>query len=456
MWGIIPASPRVPARRAGWRRGSRVRQSCPAHPNSLMSAKSDLSATWAAVFSLLFASGVLLVGIGLLFTALGLRAGLEQFSTVATGMVMSAYFLGFVIGTFYCPVLIRRVGHIRAFAAMASVASAAAIVHAMIVNPWAWAALRLVTGVCLVGLYMVLESWLNALSPNAARGRVFAAYMAVTLVAMGVGQYLVLVGEVMGFVPLGLVSIILSIALVPVAITRTPEPRPVAVPALSIARLYAISPLGVAAALSSGLLNGAFYGMGAVYGQRIGLSEAGVAAFMSATIFGGALLQWPVGHASDHHDRRLVLTIVCAGAAALAALAHALQFVSVPALVTCAFFYGGLVFAVYGLSIALVNDRIAQEEALEAASGLLLVHGIGAMLGPLAAGILMDALGAGSLLLYFALVLAVTAAFAVWRMRAGAVTPVDRQAAYVTIAASTPVVLEMDPRTPDPQDAPPR
>jgi MFS family permease len=128
-----------------------------------MFAKSELSATWAAVFSLLFASGVLLVGIGLLFTALGLRAGLEQFSTVTTGLVMSAYFLGFVIGTFVCPMLIRRAGHIRAFAAMASIASAAAIVHAMIVDPWVWALLRLVTGVCLVGLYMILESWLNAL-----------------------------------------------------------------------------------------------------------------------------------------------------------------------------------------------------------------------------------------------------------------------------------------------------
>lgn len=418
-----------------------------------MSAKFDLSATWAAVFSLLFASGVLLVGIGLLFTALGLRAGLEQFSTVTTGLVMSAYFLGFIVGTFVCPMLIRRVGHIRAFSAMASIASAAAIVHAMIVDPWVWALLRLVTGVCLVGLYMVLESWLNALSPNAARGRVFAAYMAVTLIAMGAGQYLVLIGEVMGFVPLGLVSIILSVALVPVALTRTPEPRPVAVPTLSLARLYATSPLGVAAALSSGLLNGAFYGMGAVYGQRIGLSEAGVAAFMSATIFGGALLQWPVGHASDHNDRRLVLTIVCAGAAVLAVVAHALQLVSVPWLIVCAFFYGGLVFAIYGLSIALVNDRIAQDEALEAASGLLLVHGMGAMLGPVAAGILMDALGPGSLLIYFALVLAGTAAFAVWRLRAGIPTPVDQQAAYVTMAISTPVVLEMDPRTPDPDDA---
>ncbi len=417
-----------------------------------MQNKSELSAAWAAVFSLLFASGLLLVGIGLFFTALGLRAGLSQFSTVTTGLVMSAYFAGFILGTYVCPMLIRRVGHIRAFAAMASVASTTAIVHAMVTDPWLWAVLRLLAGVCLVGLYMVLESWLNVIAPNAARGRIFAAYMAVTLVAMGVGQFLVTVGDVMGFVPLGMVSILLSLALVPVAFTRTPEPRPVTAPSMSIFRLYAVSPLGVAAALSSGLLNGSLYGMGAVFGQRIGLSEGGVAAFMSAAIFGGALLQWPVGHFSDRQDRRRVLTLVCVGAAGLAAAAYTVMTISTAALIACTFFYGGLAFTIYGLSIALVNDNLAQEEMLEAAGSLLLVHGVGATLGPTAAGILMNAFGPGSLLVYFTLVLAVTAAFAVWRLRVGESVPLEQQQGYVTIASSSPVVLEMDPRTSEPPE----
>jgi MFS family permease len=414
-----------------------------------LSAKSDLSATWTAVFFLLLASAILLVGIGLFFTALGLRASAEQFSTIATGLVMSSYFAGFVIGTLLCPALIRRAGHIRSFAAFASVASTTAIVHAIAIDPWVWAALRMVTGFCLVGLYMVMESWLNVLAPNAARGRIFSAYVAVTLVAMGVGQFLVLAGDVLGFVPLGLVSILLSLALVPVAFTRTPEPRPVTVPNMSVRRLYAISPLGAAAALGSGLLNSAFFGMGAVFGQRIGLTEMGVAAFMGATIFGGALLQWPVGHASDNYDRRQVLTIVCALAAGLAVVADVLKSVSVTALIVCAFFYGGLVFAIYGLSVALINDRLAQEDVLEAASTLLLVHGIGAVLGPLAAGLLMDAYGPGGLLVYFTLVLVVMTLFAVWRLRIGAPVPVEQQAAYVTVVTSSPVALEMDPRTPD-------
>ncbi|MGA8004728.1 MAG: MFS transporter, partial [Burkholderiales bacterium] len=167
------------------------------------------------------------MGIGLLFTALGLRAGLMDFPVTVTGLVMSAYFAGFILGTYVCPAIIRRAGHIRAFAAMASVASTMPILHALVLSPWAWGALRLITGVCIVGLYMVIESWLNALAPNSKRGTIFAAYMATTLGALAFGQFLILVGDVLGFTPFALVSILLSLALVPVALTRVPEPPPV-------------------------------------------------------------------------------------------------------------------------------------------------------------------------------------------------------------------------------------
>ncbi len=414
-----------------------------------MPTRTDLSDTWAAVFSLLLGIGILLVGVGLFFTALGLRAGIEQFSTIATGLVMSSYFVGFVVGTFVCPAMIRRAGHIRTFSALASIASTTAIVHAIAVDPTVWAALRLVTGFCMVGLYMVMESWLNVLAPKVARGRVFAAYVAVTLLALGTGQFLVLVGDVGGFVQLGVVSILLSLALVPVAFTRTPEPRLLVVTKVSLRRLYEISPLGTTAAFSSGLLNGAFFGMGALYASRIGLSDSGVAAFMSATIFGGALLQWPVGHLSDHYDRRRLLTLVCTLAAVLAALADALQSAALLWLIVCAFLYGGLVFTIYGLSVALVNDWITQDEVLEAASTLLLVHGAGAVIGPIIAGLLMEALGAGGLMVYFSLVLAALALYCVWRLRVGNALPVTQQQSYVNTIISSPVALEMDPRTPD-------
>jgi MFS family permease len=387
------------------------------------------------------------VGIGLLFTALGLRAGLMDFPVTVTGLVMSAYFAGFILGTYVCPAIIRRAGHIRAFAAMASVASTMPILHALVVTPWAWGVLRLITGVCIVGLYMVIESWLNALAPNSKRGKIFAAYMATTLGALALGQFLILVGDVLGFTPFALVSILLSLALVPVALTRVPEPPPVAAPRPALRRLLAVAPVGFVGALASGLLNGAFFGMGAVFAQRVGMDEAGVASFMSATIIGGALLQWPIGQLSDRRDRRLVLAAVCASAALLAALAFVAERFSGPLLAIVAFFYGGLAFTVYGISVAHVNDLLEPARILEATGSLLLLHGVGAVIGPAAAGILMQRLGPGSLLVYFALVLAAVAGYALYRYKLVARPAVGEPHGYVPMAETSQALLQMDPRT---------
>jgi len=387
------------------------------------------------------------VGIGLLFTALGLRAGLMGYPVTVTGLVMSAYFAGFILGTYVCPAIIRRAGHIRAFAAMASVASTMPILHALVLTPWAWGALRLLTGACVVGLYMVIESWLNQLAPNSGRGKIFAAYMATTLGALALGQYLILIGDVVGFTPFALVSILLSLALVPVALTRVREPPPVAAPRPALRRLFAIAPVGFVGALASGLLNGAFFGMGAVFAQRVGMHEAGVAAFMSATIIGGALLQWPIGQLSDRRDRRLVLAAVCASAALLAALAFFAERFSGPLLLTVAFFYGGLAFTVYGISVAHVNDLLEPARVLEATGTLLLLHGIGAVIGPSAAGFLMQTLGPGSLLVYFALVLCAAGAYALYRYKLVTRRPVGEPYGYVPMADSSQALLQLDPRT---------
>ena len=383
----------------------------------------------------------------MLFTALGLRAGLMDFPVTVTGLVMSAYFAGFIVGTYVCPAIIRRAGHIRAFAAMASVASTMPILHALVVTPWAWGALRLLTGACVVGLYMVIESWLNALAPNSGRGKIFAAYMATTLGALALGQFLILVGDVLGFTPFALVSILLSLALVPVALTRVAEPPPVAAPRPALRRLLAVAPVGFVGAVASGLLNGAFFGMGAVFAQRVGMDKAGVAAFMSATIIGGALLQWPIGQLSDRRDRRLVLAAVCASAALLAALAFFAERFSGPLLLTVAFFYGGLAFTVYGISVAHVNDLLEPARVLEATGTLLLLHGIGAVIGPSAAGFLMQQLGPGSLLVFFALVLAAAGGYALYRYKLVARRPVGEPVGYMPMADSSQALLQLDPRT---------
>ena len=394
--------------------------------------------------SLLSGAGLLVVGVGLLFSVLGLRAVMADFSTAVTGLIMSAYFVGYILGTYLCPAIIRRVGHIRAFAAMASIASTVPILHALWIDPWFWGALRLITGICLVGLYIVIESWLNVLAPSNHRGKVFSIYMSVTFIALAIGQWLILVGEKNGFVQFALVSVLFSFALLPITLTPVKEPVSVAPPQLGLRNLYRISPLGFVGAIASGLLNGALYSMGAVYAQAVGFSDLGVATFMAATILGGALFQWPVGHYSDRHDRRFLMLWICIGSACLATLGFFFSRASEETLILIGILYGGFVFTLYGLSVAHVNDLIDPSRVLEVTGGLLLLHGIGAVIGPTVAGAMMDILNPESLMLYFALVLSLFAIFAVYRIKAAPAVPESEKSHYVVMTGSSPVILQAD------------
>lgn len=394
--------------------------------------------------SLLSGTGVMVVGVGLLFSVLGLRAGLANFSAVVTGLIMSAYFVGYIVGTIFCPALIRRIGHIRAFAAMASIASTMPILHALWIDPWFWGALRLITGVCIVGLYIVIESWLNALAPSQHRGKIFAIYMSVTFVALALGQWLILVGDKLGFVPFALVSVLFSFALLPITLTPISQPAPVERPHLSLRKLYETSPLGVIGAVGSGLLNGAFYSLGAAYAQGVGFTDVGVATFMAATILGGAAFQWPIGHYSDKHDRRYVMLWVCIASACLALLGFAFSRASEEVLILVGILYGGFVFTLYGLSVAHVNDLIDSSRLLEVTGGLLLVHGIGAALGPTIAGMVMDLLNPESLMLFFAIILGVLSIFTLLRIRAAPAVPESEKSGYIVMTGIAPAAMQVD------------
>ncbi len=390
--------------------------------------------------------GLLLVGVGLLFSVLGLRAGVAQFSSTTLGLVTSAYYAGFVAGTFACPILIRKVGHIRAFAAMASLASTMPILHALWIDPWFWGVLRFITGVCMVGLYIVIESWLNALAPNALRGRLFAVYMAVNFVALALGQWLILVGDRLGFVPFAMVSVMFSFALLPITMTKVDEPAPVQAPKFSLRSLYDASPLGMAAAVASGLITGAFYGMGTVFGKAAGFSDAGVASFMAAAILGGAIFQWPVGIFSDRHDRRVVLLWVCVLGAGVTLLGFVLAHYAVDALLPLALVFGGLIFSMYGLGVAHVNDVIDSSRLVEFTGGLLLLHGVGAAIGPVLAGTVMDVAGPSSLMLFYAAVMGAMALYTVKRLRYFPPVPAEQKADFVAMGGGSQAVLQMDPR----------
>ena len=397
---------------------------------------------------------MLIVGISLLFSVVGLRAGMADFSTVVTGLITSAYFAGYVAGVYVCPALISRVGHIRAFAAMASMASTMPILHAVWIDPWFWGVLRLVTGVCLVGLYIVIESWLNTLAPKHQRGRVFSIYLFVSFMALALGQWLILVGDSVGFVPFAMVSVLLSFALLPITLAPVTQPDAVEAPKLSIRSLWQATPLGVSGAFASGLISAAFFGLGALFAQRVGFDSTGVASFMAATIVGGALFQWPVGHYSDRIDRRLVLLVALICAVVLGIVAYGFALTWTWALVPLGLLLGGMLFTVYGLSVAHANDMVDVSRTLEITGGLLLVHGIGAAIGPTLAGLLMDAAGPGSLMLYFAVVCAALAAHAVSRIRAVPPVAAEDKVDYVIMGSGIETTLQLDPRTPDPSEPP--
>jgi MFS family permease len=401
--------------------------------------------------SLLSGVALLIVGTGLMFAAIGAQASAANFSSLVTGLVMSAYFAGAIYGTYACPHIVRKVGFIRAFAAMASVASTLPLLHALWVNPWFWGALRFVTGLCLVGLYLVVESWLNVVAPTDKRGKVFAIYLVVNMVALAIGQWLILVGDRFGFVPFVMVSVLFSFALLPITLTPVDQPVITEAPKFSLIELFAISPIGVVGALVSGMLSGPLLGLGHVFGAGVGFSEAGIATFMAATILGGAVFQWPVGHFSDRHDRRLVLFWVALACAGVSGVGYILARDYENSLIALGVVFGGLAFTVYGISVAHVNDLVDRNKVLQVTGGLLLLNGIGATIGPTLAGGMMDIFGPEALMLYFAAVLSGLGVLT-WHYKRK--FPLNRgepaeKVDYVMAGTSTQAVLPMDPRFPD-------
>jgi MFS family permease len=395
-----------------------------------------------SISSLLFGFCIVLVGVSLLATSLGVRASVENFSDAVTGLIMAGYFIGFIVGSFACPHIIRRIGHIRSFTVFAATAAAAAYSHDIFVYPLAWFALRLVTGISIVGLYIIIESWINASIPNAQRGRIFAIYMTLTLLAVSAGPYLILVKQGFSF---GIAAMLLTLGLLPIALTRVVEPIRIASAHFNIKGLYRTSPLGLAGATMAGFANGAFFAMGAVFAHKIGMPATQIALFMSVLVLGGATLQWPLGRLSDRGDRRVMLIAVAFTAALLASIAYLLEEISHSLMLISIFAYGGMTFAIYPLSVAHVNDRLTSGEVLEATQGILLTYGIGAIGGPIVAGVAMDLFGPKSLLLFFAISYVLMGFYALHRKGATAAVIEEEKTGFVPMASSSQAALQMHP-----------
>ncbi len=398
-----------------------------------------------SIAALLLSVALLLLGSGLQGTLLGIRGAIEAFSPTFIGLIMTAYYVGFAAGCFWGARMIERVGHIRAFAAFASLASAATIIFPVIVEPYSWLALRVLTGYCFAILYMAIESWLNDRIPNESRGRLLAVYMIVNLGSIAGAQQLLNLADPGGFVLFALSSVLVSLALVPVALTASPVPSPVPTDRMSLGELYTNSPLAVVGACAIGLANGAMWGLIPLASIQTGYNTADIATFMTVVVLGGVALQWPVGRLSDMLDRRHVIimasAVMCAVSVALYFFASGDRNIAL----ALASVLGGMNLVIYPLCAAHINDRISQEDVIQANAALLLVLGVGAAFGPLIGGIVMDGFGPLSLYLYMAGVAALFVLFALHRLRVSEPVPESEQVAFepVTPAPTTPV---MDPR----------
>jgi len=401
--------------------------------------------TFVSIFSLLLGVGVLLLGSGLLGTLIGLRGALEGYPPSLLGAIMSAYFLGFMLGCYLLPAIVRRTRHIRAFTACAAAVCACTLMHAISVEPAVWMLLRFVAGFSMLGIYLTVESWLNAMASSRNRGMMFSMYMSVTLFGIAGGQFLLLPYGAAAIESFVLAGLLIAVAALPIALTRMVEPIPAEAPELHLGALVDASPLGTAGAFASGIVNGAFWGLGAVYAQRLGLAEHEIALFLATVIVGGAMLQVPIGHLSDTRDRRKVLL----GAAALAGIVAAGMWYAGAdhrqLLFLYGALYGGFSFAVYSISVAVTNDHLPPDAALEGARGLLLLNGIGASIGPAMGGLVMGWLGPGSLVVLFAGVMALLSICALYRVLRHGSLDQEPQAPFVSMARTSPAALEMYP-----------
>lgn len=392
--------------------------------------------TAMSVWALLLAVGLLMAGRGLQGSLVGVRADLELFGTFTTGIIISSYYVGFLAGSNIIPRLLSNVGHVRAFSGLASLASTAALFHILFVNPSTWIVMRLITGMCLSGMYVVNESWLNERATNANRGRLLGIYMVVSMGSMGIGQLLLGVADPASFELFLLSSLLISLAIVPVALTKIPAPHIKIAEKLRLADMVKAAPLAAVGGFFSGAASGALVGIGPIYGNQIGLPPSQIGAFVGITFLGALLFQWPLGWLSDRIPRRRVISAVALIGALVAwwglSIGPSDWLFLVMAL------YGGMVFPLYSLSVSHLNDVIPYDQMVAASAGFMIVNGVGAIGGPLAASALMDRLGPTGYWWTLIGALAPTAVFALYRiLRVSA----PRQRSFLNVSARGTGVL---------------
>lgn len=407
--------------------------------------------TFNAFFALFAAVFALMLGSGLQGTLLSLRMTVAGMPKYITGLVMSFFYAGLVLGSFVCPKLVRRVGHIRAFAALGALNAAAALLHGLYVSALTWGALRVITGFSMMGLYMVVESWLNERSEPSTRGRVFSLYMSLTFLGLGLGQFMLNFGRIEGQGLFLLIGVFFALCLVPVCLTRAVHPELPEVTYFSSRRLFAEAPFSIIGCAVAGLNAGAFYSLAPIFAHEMGFSSARVAQYMGVAIISGLVLQWPVGTLSDRLPRRRVLAVLSLAVAAASLATVNLAERAPDLLLPLAALYGGVAFTLYPVAIAHANDHVAPTDMVPASAALILFYGCGAFVGPIGASALMSAVGPGGVYLFIA-VCTLLLGVGAWFYKEKAKVPTAEQAHCIPVPRTSPVASVLDPRAEGPEE----
>ncbi|MEM6610451.1 MAG: MFS transporter [Pseudomonadota bacterium] len=394
--------------------------------------------SWALLFGIL----LLMIGNGLHGTLLGVRGDLEGFSTAELSIVMSAYFAGFLGGSRAAPLMIKRVGHIRSFAALGSMVSAALILFPVVIDPIAWVLLRAVIGFCLSAVYVTAESWLNNSTTNENRGKTLSIYLVVQLMGVVTAQALLVLGDPAGFTLFIVMSVLVSVSFAPILLTVTPTPPFEATKPMGLMEVFRVSPLGSVGMFVLGGIYSGMFGMSAIYATAQGFSLGQISAFVASFYVGGMLMQYPIGWLSDRMDRRVLIAGVCAVGAA-AGLFGAILGGSFTLVLAAAFIFGGLANPLYALFLAYTNDFLEYEQMAAAGGRLLFINGIGAILGPIVIGAMIDVAGAAGFFIFLAALMAFMAVYAVYRMTVRpAPTSTSTETYAPVLPQASPVVVE--------------
>ena len=399
--------------------------------------------TWA----LFFGYALISLAHGLQGTLIGVRAVFEGFSFISTGFVIAGYYLGYLTGSITIPIFLKRVGHIRVFAALASLASIAILLHSVFLQPQMWFFIRILSGISLAGIYVIMESWLNDKSTNETRGQILSIYMMITFAFLGLGQLLLNLSDPLQVDLFILVSILLSFALLPILLSNTEAPNTSNPKSLSLKELFKISPLGFVGAFFTGLAHGSLLGYGAVYAAAKGLGLFEISIFMLIVSSFGALFQWPIGYISDKIDRRIVLIGVTFIASGLSLFIVASSYISLIIFFLLLAIFAGMSLPLYSLTIAHTNDFLQQNEIVGATATIGILIGLGAICGPIIASLFMSMIGPDGFFVYLFIVHSLLGLFGLYRMTKRT-KPADLESQYTPLPRNISAAgMELTPIT---------